>query len=174
MSHVFQLRSKLQVNPPIPSGTRISISSSPIPLAKEGFNLLVSVSTASSIKSANPSQEIKTAVVMAHFDTGASRTNIDVKLAEYMGLVPTGMGTSNTANGSSITPNYAVDISFPANELKPFINLPIGSCQLPFNIGPSGEIAPTPGNFGILIGRDIMSRWSIVWHGPTSSVFISD
>jgi hypothetical protein len=27
---------------------------------------------------------------------------------------------------------------------------------------------------GILIGRDIMSRWNIVWNGPTSTVFISD
>jgi hypothetical protein len=25
-----------------------------------------------------------------------------------------------------------------------------------------------------LIGRDVMSRWNIVWNGPTSTVFISD
>lgn len=29
-------------------------------------------------------------------------------------------------------------------------------------------------NFGLLIGRDIMSRWNIVWNGPTSTVLVSD
>jgi len=29
-------------------------------------------------------------------------------------------------------------------------------------------------NFGVLIGRDIMARWNIVWNGPSSCVFIAD
>ena len=71
-------------------------------------------------------------------------------------------------------PNYAVDISFPGAKLSPFINLPIGSCNLPFKINDDGKIMISPQNFGLLIGRDIMSRWNIVWNGPTSTVFILD
>lgn len=174
MAHKFQIAYKLQTSPPLPANTKISISSSPFPLMNEGFNMPVSVSISSSIKLANPDQEFKTVTVMAHFDTGASRTNIDIGLAEYMGLIPTGMGSSSTANGSATTPNYAVDISFPNSNLSPFINLPIRSCQLPFALGPNGEAVIKPGNFGILLGRDIMARWNIVWNGPTSTVFISD
>lgn len=174
MAHKFQLAYKLEASSPLPENTRISVSPSPYPLVNAGFNIPVSVSISSSIKLANPSQEFKTVTVMAHFDTGASRTNIDIGLAEYMGLIPTGMGSSSTANGSAVTPNYAVDIAFPNSSLSPFFNLPIRSCQLPFELGPNGEMAVKAGNFGILIGRDIMSRWNIVWNGPTSTVFISD
>jgi hypothetical protein len=31
-----------------------------------------------------------------------------------------------------------------------------------------------PRNFGVLLGRDVMARWNIVWNGLTSTVFISD
>jgi hypothetical protein len=70
-------------------------------------------------------------------------------------------------------PIYTIDIGFPTTKLSSFNNLRIGSCRLGFDI--TNNMNPAkPQNMGILIGRDIMSRWNIVWNGPTSTVIISD
>lgn len=174
MAHIIQLASRVKASHPLPPGTTVTVASSHVPLMSHGFNFPVTISTASSVKNANPDSPTRAVTVMAHFDTGAGNTSIDTSLAQHIGLVPVGMSTFNTAAGPSRMPNYAVDISFPTSQLKPFINLPIGSCKLPFQIDTSGSIALTPQNFGLLIGRDIMSRWNIVWNGPTSTVFVSD
>ena len=160
---------------PLPSQqTRANLSFSPVPLSVFGLNIAVSVSTPSLEKLQNPNVEIRTATILAHFDTGASKTSIDTALAERLGLVAVGLSEIHTAAGSVLMPNFAVDISFPGTKLQPFINIPISSCKLNVKMDQNGEIAMSPQNFGLLIGRDIMSRWNIVWNGPTSSVFISD
>lgn len=164
----------LRTNPPLPPGTSLALSFSPQPLVQGGFNLPVSISASSLPKRAAPDAGGKTVTVMAHFDTGASQTSIDTGLAEYIGLVPVGVSPIHTAAGLVQMPNYAVDVSFPGSGLRPFINLPIASCKLPFEIGKTGEIAMNQKNLGVLIGRDIMSRWNVVWNGPTSTVFVSD
>lgn len=173
MSHIHQISAQLNSSVKLPSGTQLKLTLTHIPLMQTGFNIPVSISTP---KNPNPEniQDIKSATVMAHFDTGASKTSIDTKLAEFLGLVPVGAGMIHTASGKVQMPNYAVDISFPGAKLSPFINLPIGSCNLPFQINDDGRIIVSPQNFGLLIGRDVMSRWNIVWNGPTSTVFISD
>ena len=174
MSHVNQIAAKINVAPQLPNGTKINLVLAPDALMQTGFNMQVSISTPSSAKGVDPDIEIKTATIMAHFDTGASKTSIDVGLAQHLGLIPVGMTTIHTAAGPAAMPNYAVDISFPGTRLMPFSNLPISSCKLPFKIDESGNIAISPQNFGLLIGRDMMSRWNVVWNGPTSSVFVSD
>lgn len=174
MAHMQNMSVQFQTSPPLAPRTKINLSFAPQPLAQVGFNFLVSISASSLLKRTNPTAEAKTAVVMAHFDTGASQTSIDTTLADYIALTPVGMSPVHTAAGLVQMPNYAVDISFPNSNLAPFINLPISSCRLPFSIDSSGTIALHPKNFGILIGRDIMSRWNIVWNGPTSTVFVSD
>lgn len=173
MAHLQSTAAQLRTNPALPSGTSISLAFTPQPLVQSGFNFPVSISAASLLKRTSPAEGTKTITVMAHFDTGASKTSIDTGLADYIGLVPVGMAPIHTAAGLTQMPNYAVDISFPNTGLKPFINLPISSCKLPLKIGNDG-IAVSPQNFGILIGRDIMARWNIVWNGPTSTVFVSD
>lgn len=175
MAQVHSISAKLNVSPPLPpQGLKAALSFSPVPLLRTGFNMLVSVSMASSVRESNPDKPYKTVTVMGHFDTGASKTSIDVSLADYIGLTAIGVFPVNTAGGLVQMPNYAVDISFPNTKLSPFINLPVSSCKLPFKIDDSGSIAVIPQNFGLLIGRDIMSRWNVVWNGPTSTVFVSD
>ena len=107
---------------------------------------------------------------MAHFDTGATNTSIDINLAKHLNLIPIGQSVNYTAGGPQKMPNFYIDLSFPGTTLKPFHNLRIGSCNLPFDV----KNGIHSRNFGILIGRDIMSKWNIVWNGPTSTVFISD
>lgn len=174
MAHINRITAGVNITPQLPKGTKIALNMSPDPLMQTGFNIPISISTPSSAKTLNPDIAIRSATVMAHFDTGASKTSIDTSLAQYLGLTPVGVSPIHTAAGKVDMPNFAVDITFPGFKLAPFINLPIASCKLPFQIGPSGSIEVTPQNFGLLIGRDMMSRWNIVWNGPTSTVFISD
>jgi hypothetical protein len=158
-------------NSPLPAGT--DIGASPRPLLLEGFNFPVAVSTPSGLLK-NPSFDKDLAasiVVMAHLDTGASRTSIDIKLAEHLKLVSTGNSSLTTAGGVKIMPDFVVDLNFPNTDLGPFINLPVGSCNLPFDI--SGNLNDFK-NFALLLGRDILSYWNVVWNGPTSTVFIND
>ena len=174
MPHVHHLSTQLNFSPALPEKTQVTIAASPFSLMQSGFNIPVSISTASSVRSANPKTKVDTIIVMAHFDTGASKTSIDQNLAKRLNLSAVGLSPVNTAAGIVHTPNYAVDISFPGTRLAPFINLPINSCNLSLKIGDDGNIPLSPKNFGLLIGRDIMARWNIVWNGPTSTVFISD
>lgn len=173
MSHISQISAQFQIVPQPVQGTRVNMGFSHIALERNGFTMLVAVSTPATAKRANPNTPVFTETVMALFDTGASRTSIDNKLAQHLGLTPVGLSTTHTAAGPVPCTNYVADISFPGTKLEPFSNLPIGSCDLPFTINGS-TIELTPQNFGILIGRDIMTRWHITWHGPTSALFISD
>jgi hypothetical protein len=111
---------------------------------------------------------------MAHFDTGASITSIDIGLAMHLKLTAKGYSNSLTASGIQCMPNFVIDAAFPNTSLSPFVNLKIGSCKLNFDLPKAISDPNDPKNFGILLGRDIMSRWNIVWNGPTSSVFIND
>jgi hypothetical protein len=107
-------------------------------------------------------------------DTGATQTSIDKKLAAALNLNAIGISDHFTAAGPVSNPVYFADMFFPGAELEPFQNLKIGSCMLPFDLNPPNGNLLSIRNIGILIGRDIMSKWNIVWNGPTSTVFISD
>ncbi|MDR1829560.1 MAG: retroviral-like aspartic protease family protein [Candidatus Fibromonas sp.] len=155
----------LNITPALSSDAQVGVVVSPLQLLMSGLNLQVAISTASADLQ-NPGfdkNSISAEVVIAHFDTGASRTSIDIKLAKKLKLMPTGPSTVYTANGPVKMPAYAIDLHFPNTNLMPFINLPIGSCNL------AGQK-----NFSILLGRDVMSRWNVVWNGPSSTVFIND
>jgi len=155
-----------QIVPPLPKGTAVNIKVSHIPLVLSGFNVQVIISTASFFQIPNNPQSVKSAQILAHFDTGASITSIDIELAKQLNLIPTGQSPSNTAAGLRQATNFVIDLSFPGTNLHPFRNLQISSCEL------TNPIIPPP--FKMLIGRDVMSRWNIIWDGPTSSVIVSD
>ena len=163
----------IQVNPPLKEGSQIGIVISPSPLSLQGMNFPVTISTAR-MDAENPGfdkAQFASITVMAHLDTGATKTSIDMNLARHLKLASTGTSNSHTAGGLKTFPNFAIDLSFPNTNLAPFTNLAISSCTLPFNI--NGDMN-APRNFGILIGRDVLSRWNVVWNGPTSTVFIND
>ena len=151
----------------------------PLSLRKSGLNILVSISIASAVaaKAQNP-QAMKSVPVLAHIDTGAYKTIIDSRIAKYLNLNSVGVSKSATANGTIETPNYFVDIAFLNTPLRPINNLEVGSATLSnydLRLGADGNPSPQKQKgFGVLIGRDIMSIWNIVWHGPTSTVLISD
>jgi hypothetical protein len=163
----------IKITPPPPDGTHVVADFSPGNLQQLGFNLPVEISTASIFRKPPLNMPLFSIVAIAHFDTGASVTSIDIELAKYLNLLVTGQSKNHTASGPQIMPNFAVDIGFPTTKLSPLYNLRIGSCRLGFDL--ENNMKPSKSqNMGILIGRDIMSRWNIIWNGPTSTVIISD
>ena len=162
-----------KISPTPKENTSVTVDFSPIPLLQHGFNLPVEISTATVFRESPLSFPLSSMVVMAHFDTGASSTSIDINLAKHMDLLVLGQKEVRTAAGKRILPNFAVDISFLNTKLSPFYNLPVGSCDLGFILEPE-KSQLKPQNMGLLLGRDIMSKWNIIWNGHTSTVIISD
>lgn len=161
------------MNPPPPHGTELAVHFSPIPLQEFGLNLPVEISTATIFRNPPLSVPLSSIAVTAHFDTGASVTAIDIGLADHLNLHAIGQSEISTAAGKQIMPNFAIDINFLNTRLSPYYNLRVGSCRLGFDLEDNANL-PRPHNMGILIGRDIMSKWNIIWNGTTSTVFISD
>ena len=111
---------------------------------------------------------------MALLDTGATRTCISDFVANALELNPVGFSKAYTASGVEDFADFAVDILFPDAGLRGFEDVNVGSCRLPYKHNLPGEQRMSHTNIGALIGRDMMSRWNIVWNGPSSSVFISE
>jgi hypothetical protein len=171
MGRSFTANAALQIHPG--SGPRLAFT--PLPLANLGANLRVEVATASAlVNDPNSPLARQSLVIMAHIDTGASQTTIASSLAQHLALTQTGVGVANTANGAMTSPTYAADITFVGTDLKARSDLNIGSCKLPFDLQRHAAQPNDPRNFGILIGRDIMSAWHIVWDGPSSTIMIYD
>jgi len=161
---------QFKVTPDPDPGSKISVKLDYVPLLKTGLNFPVELSTARVFLKPPGSAKMSSIVVIGHFDTGASSTTIDISLAKHLNLIPVGESIMQTAGGTQTTPDFYINMSFPGSNLHPFHNLKIGSCSLPFDLNNGLD----PNNFGILIGRDVMSRWNIVWNGPSSTVFIND
>jgi len=166
MGSLRLLNTGFQISPPLPPNTSVALNISPLPLIFNGVNLPVIISTASVYRPPNNPGSVNTAQILAHFDTGATKTSIDIGLAKQLNLIPTGQSPSHTAAGLRQATDFVIDLSFPGQTLRPFINLQISSCVL---ANPA-----MPLKFMMLLGRDVMSHWSIVWDGPSSTVIISD
>jgi len=95
--HIFGLK----VNPQPPKDMHFAVEISPLPLLQSGFNIAVEISTASIFKSPPLNMPLSSIVVMAHFDTGASSTSIDIELAKYLNLLAVGQSENHTASGPS-------------------------------------------------------------------------
>jgi hypothetical protein len=163
---------------PGPGAGQARLLMGPQALAQVGANLQVEVATASAyVNSASQPVPRQSLVVWAHLDTGASHTSISPALAQHVQLTSIGLGpASQTANGlAPAQPAFAIDLVFVGTSLTSKTNLRVASlAALPFSLQ-QHQAAPTdPRNFGVLIGRDVMSTWHLMWDGPMSMVIVSD
>ncbi len=146
---------------------------SPLGLEDAGLNVPIVVRQSAILAPAHDKPP-RSMLVMGHLDTGASKTSIDLALAKALGLDSVGMGSSNSASGKFTSPDFAVDLSFAGTTLQSVQNLNVRSCNLMFNLAERQKNPDNQKNIGILIGRDVMSRWHITWDGRSSTVVISD
>lgn len=143
-----------------------------------GLKLWVEISTAS-IDVEDASTPRKTFQGWALLDTGAYRTHISEHIPEYLNLNSIGEDREvGTAGGRITSKDYAIDIKFLNLNLNPFLNLNIGSIGKKeddhFDLEKALDYKLDKRNYGIWLGRDILSRWNLNWDGPSSTVTISD
>jgi hypothetical protein len=165
MAHIQHFNPSFTFDPPLAPNTNITMSASSYNLCIKGMNLPVEI-TSMPLDGSEP----KTVTVMAHLGIGAYSTCIDSKLATALELFPVGQTKIQTASGFSSVERYIVNINFPGTGLRGYITY-AADCDLAYK----GNISNLdPNNFSVLLGRDILANWNIVYNGPTSTVFISD
>jgi Aspartyl protease len=147
---------------------------SPENLKNSGLILKVNISTATYIVD-QALKPAKTISVWALFDTGASHTYISEEIASFLELSILGGSKVSTAHNRMDSKKHAVDLSLVNSPLKPFTNLEVWSFHPHrFDLEHALKEPNDYKNYGVLIGRDIMSNWNITWDGPSSTVIISD
>ena len=171
---INQINVEISSSQPLLPNIALQAKISPAALSEAGFVFPVTVQTPSFLCVPPFFKTLKTVTVMALLDTGTLRTSVSDVIATALELKPVGFSKMNTAAGVKTFPDYIIDILFANNGIKGFADLMVGSCSLPYNNNPPNGNVMAKSNFGVLIGRDIMSHWNIVWNGPTSSVFIAD
>ncbi len=136
--------------------------------------LKVNISTSTYIV-AQALKPTKTITVWALFDTGASHTYLSEDIAKFLELSILGSSKVSTAHSKMASKKFAVDLSLVNSPLKPFPNLEVWSFHpYRFDLEHALKEPDYYKNYGVLIGRDIMSSWNIQWDGPSSTVIISD
>lgn len=98
-------------------------------------------------------------------DTGASRSVVDPTLLAPLHLTPSGLievRTPSTGASTHACPEYDVSITLAAG-LQPFWStsaIPVLESHLPFN------------EVNALVGRDILSRGTLICDGPSESLIL--
>ena len=77
-SHYFNMQLKKDA-----SGAPVSVHYSHLPLWSKGLNLPAEISIPSGMTTKAPRSGLKS---LAHFDTGASMTAIDIQIVKHLGL----------------------------------------------------------------------------------------
>jgi len=165
MAHLQHFNPTMTFDPPLAPNSKITMNASSYNLCMKGMNLPVTITTMP-LDGSKP----KSLTVLAHLGTGAYTTCIDEKLATALELFPVGQVKIQTESGFKNAKKFIVDISFPNTGLRGYIAY-VGECDFAYK-GSKSNLDPN--NFSVLLGRDILANWNIVYNGPTSSVFISD
>jgi hypothetical protein len=97
--------------------------------------------------------------VLGLIDTGASCSAIDATLARGMGLEPRGVTQIHTpSTGDAYETRNLYDVSFVLGHDQP------AALHLTLSVIESGFASE---GFLVLIGRDVLSRCTFTYHGPT-------
>ena len=96
----------------------------------------------------------------ALIDTGASFTCVADHVCQKLGLQPTGMVTLGHAGGKEDRLCYPIQVSFPGSPLPP-LYCP-RACSVNLAEGQQGHI--------MLIGRDLLRHFRMVYNGPRGRI----
>ena len=163
----------IEISPPT-TGIKARAIYGPNLLKDHGIKLSVAISPATSLLEKRKTIENKSLSVRGLLDTGAFQTAIDESIADYLKLPAISSLQINTAAGPTESQGYSINLNFTRQNLQQKPNLNVNSVKLNFFNLKKTLAGDTNANIGVLIGRDVMSNWSITWHGPSSTVLISD
>ena len=105
---------------------------------------------------------------VALIDTGATRSAVAETVAQTLGIQPSGVVNVGTAGGMQQQSVYSARFTFPGGPLPP-----IEFAQLT-GVNLQGHVLPGIGMPLIaLIGRDILSRFVMIYDGQTATVTLA-
>ncbi len=105
---------------------------------------------------------------LALIDTGATRTAVDESVVQQLGVQPMGIANVGTAAGVQQQSMYSARLSFPGTPLPGMDFAQILSVNL------SGHAVPQlKDRLIVLIGRDILARFVMIYNGPHASVTLA-
>lgn len=99
----------------------------------------------------------------ALIDTGAQRTVVALEAIEKVGLSKINETALRTAGGVVKAGVYVASLQFPRSGLKNIELMEVSGCDL--------SHIPL---YRCLIGRDVLSRWSLQYDGPLGTWFITE
>ena len=105
---------------------------------------------------------------LALIDTGATKSAVSETVAQTLGIQPSGVVNVGTAAGLQQQSVYSARFSFPGGPLSP-----IEFAQLT-GVNLEGHVVPGLGMPLIaLIGRDILSRFVMIYDGQTATITLA-
>lgn len=105
---------------------------------------------------------------LALIDTGATRSAVDESVIQALGVQPIGVVSIGTAAGVQQQSVYSARFSFPGTTLPAMEFAQLIGVDLRGHVVPHFQ-APLIA----LIGRDILSKFVIVYNGPSASVTLA-
>lgn len=95
---------------------------------------------------------------LALIDTGATNSCVDRKVIQSLGVSPIGIIETGTAGGKVKQHLFPAKLNFPGEGFTAEFNATVG-------VDLSGQVAAGQ-NIIALIGRDLLTRWLLIYNGP--------
>lgn len=103
----------------------------------------------------------------ALLDTGAGRSLVDLTLVNTLGIIPTGTHPMRTATtGNNPIKKDIYDIKLILQDPAPFA---LSDCHNAIGV----DLGFLGNGIGLLIGRDLLSRFLFLYNGPSNQLTIS-
>jgi hypothetical protein len=105
---------------------------------------------------------------MALIDTGATKSAVAEAVAQQLGIQPSGLVNVGTAAGMQQQPVYSARFSFPGGPLPPIEFAELTGVNLQGHTVPGLQLPLIA-----LIGRDILSRFVMIYDGQSATVTLA-
>ncbi len=105
---------------------------------------------------------------LALIDTGATRSAVDDSVVQALGVQPIGVVNVGTAGGIQQHSVYSAKFSFPGSNLPSIEFAQLTGVNLTGHFVPHANLPLIA-----LIGRDILSRFVMIYNGPLATVTLA-
>ena len=102
----------------------------------------------------------------ALIDTGAFATAVDQSVFDALGVAPIDKIKTSTPHGEAESPVYPASVTFPGLELKEMPMERVVGCNLKWSTVEGKEIL-------MLLGRDLLQYFLLVYNGKSADVFVA-
>jgi hypothetical protein len=104
---------------------------------------------------------------MALIDTGASITSVDATVFQSLSIPPVGVATTYGVHGPGQAPVFPAKLFFPGTMMQGLAFNQVMGCNL------RGQQTGSPSPLIVLVGRDLLQHFVLVYNGPCGMVTLA-